>query len=86
MRPPPPTRTERTTVRGRCHLHTGPNGRAGLSGFTLPDGWKSAFRTDLVFAAVALTAPLSIALFWATYLLRRLVPPRERALAKEGRS
>ena len=47
---------------------------------------KSAFRTDLVFAAVAVTALLSVALFGATYLLQRLVLPWERALAKEDRS
>jgi ABC-type nitrate/sulfonate/bicarbonate transport system permease component len=47
---------------------------------------KSAFRTDLVFAAVAVTAALSIALFGATCLLQRLVLPWERALVKEGRS
>jgi ABC-type nitrate/sulfonate/bicarbonate transport system permease component len=47
---------------------------------------KSAFRTDLVFAAVAVTAGLSIALFGATYLLQRLVMPWERALTKEDRS
>lgn len=46
---------------------------------------KSAFRTDLVFAAVAVTALLSVALFGATYLLQRLVLPWERALKKEGR-
>ncbi|MFE3411718.1 ABC transporter permease [Streptomyces mirabilis] len=47
---------------------------------------KSAFRTDLVFAAVAVTAALSIALFGATCLLQRLVLPWERVLVKEGRS
>ena len=47
---------------------------------------KSAFRTDLVFAAVAVTALLSIALFGATYLLQRLVLPWERAMKQEGRS
>ena len=47
---------------------------------------KSAFRTDLVFAAVAVTALLSIALFGATYLLQRLVLPWEQAMKKEGRS
>lgn len=47
---------------------------------------KSAFRTDLVFAAVAVTALLSVALFGATYLLQRLVLPWEQALRKENRS
>ncbi|MEV7344382.1 ABC transporter permease [Streptomyces sp. NPDC093544] len=47
---------------------------------------KSAFRTDLVFAAVMVTALLSIALFGATFLLQRLVLPWERALLKEGRT
>ncbi|MCG7208970.1 MULTISPECIES: ABC transporter permease [Streptomyces] len=44
---------------------------------------KSAFRTDLVFAAVAVTAALSVALFAATYLVERLVLPWQR---KERRS
>lgn len=47
---------------------------------------KSAFRTDLVFAAVAVTAALSIALFGATYLLQRLVLPWERALKEDTSS
>ncbi|MGW3952305.1 ABC transporter permease [Streptomyces sp. NPDC004752] len=44
---------------------------------------KSAFRTDLVFAAVAVTAALSIALFAATYLLQRLVLPWSRATRRK---
>ncbi|GAA1999074.1 ABC transporter permease [Nakamurella flavida] len=36
---------------------------------------KNSFRTDLVLAAVAVTAALSIALFLLTYLLERLVCP-----------
>lgn len=47
---------------------------------------KSAFRTDLVFAAVAVTAVLSIALFGATYLLQRLLLPWERANHREDHS
>jgi ABC-type nitrate/sulfonate/bicarbonate transport system permease component len=47
---------------------------------------KSAFRTDLVFAAVAVTAALSIALFAATYLLQWLVMPWERGPRKENRT
>ncbi|MET8947398.1 ABC transporter permease [Streptomyces sp. NPDC004542] len=41
---------------------------------------KSAFRTDLVLAAVAVTAGLSIALFAATFLLERLLLPWQRIL------
>ncbi|MCX5166632.1 ABC transporter permease [Streptomyces antibioticus] len=44
---------------------------------------KSAFRTDLVFAAVAVTAALSIALFATTYLLQRLALPWERATRRK---
>lgn len=44
---------------------------------------KSAFRTDLVFAAVSVTAALSVALFTATYLLQRLVLPWERATRRK---
>jgi ABC-type nitrate/sulfonate/bicarbonate transport system permease component len=36
---------------------------------------KNSFRTDLVLAAVAVTAALSIALFLLTYLVERLVCP-----------
>jgi ABC-type nitrate/sulfonate/bicarbonate transport system permease component len=36
---------------------------------------KNAFRTDLVLAAVAVTAILSIALYLSTFLLERLVIP-----------
>ncbi|WP_189302805.1 ABC transporter permease [Streptomyces cinerochromogenes] len=46
---------------------------------------KSAFRTDLVFAAVAVTAGLSIALFGATHLLQRLVLPWQRVSGEEQR-
>ncbi|MER6672792.1 ABC transporter permease [Streptomyces sp. NPDC000983] len=44
---------------------------------------KSAFRTDLVFAAVAVTAALSIALFSATYLIQRLALPWERTARRK---
>lgn len=36
---------------------------------------KNAFRTDLVLAAVAVTAAVSIALYLSTYLVERLVIP-----------
>ena len=36
---------------------------------------KNSFRTDLVLAAVLVTALLSIALFGLTYLVQRLVIP-----------
>jgi len=36
---------------------------------------KNSFRTDLVLAAVAVTAMLSISLFVLTYLIERLVCP-----------
>jgi ABC-type nitrate/sulfonate/bicarbonate transport system permease component len=39
---------------------------------------KNSFRTDLVLAAVAVAAVLSIALFALTYLVERLVCPWER--------
>ncbi|MGI5130138.1 ABC transporter permease [Pseudonocardia sp. CA-107938] len=39
---------------------------------------KNAFRTDLVLAAVAVTAVLSVALFALTYLVERLVIPWNR--------
>ncbi|GAB7110666.1 ABC transporter permease [Streptomyces phaeofaciens JCM 4814] len=44
---------------------------------------KSAFRTDLVFAAVAVTAALSIALFAATYLVERLALPWNRTARRK---
>lgn len=47
---------------------------------------KNAFRTDLVLAAVAVTAAVSITLYLATYLLERLVIPwhfKERRAAVE---
>ncbi|MFF3501374.1 ABC transporter permease [Streptomyces sp. NPDC003247] len=47
---------------------------------------KSAFRTDLVLAAVTVTAALSIALFAATYLLERLLLPWQRILRNEDPS
>ncbi|MEU8578557.1 ABC transporter permease [Streptomyces asoensis] len=47
---------------------------------------KSAFRTDLVLAAVAVTAALSVALFGATYLLQRLVLPWEHRASEEDRT
>ncbi|SNQ48684.1 Nitrate ABC transporter permease [Frankia canadensis] len=47
---------------------------------------KSAFRTDLVLAAVGITSLLSIALFFATYLVQRLVMPWQRALRRMSRS
>ncbi|MFH8800928.1 ABC transporter permease [Streptomyces sp. NPDC017936] len=46
---------------------------------------KSAFRTDLLFAAVAVTAALSIALFAATYLAQRLALPWERTTRRKER-
>ena len=36
---------------------------------------KNSFRTDLVLAAVVVTAVLSVALFALTYLVQRLVVP-----------
>ena len=36
---------------------------------------KNSFRTDLVLAAVLVTALLSVALFGLTYLVQRLVIP-----------
>ncbi len=39
-----------------------------------------------MFAAVAVTAALSITLFGATYLLQRLVLPWERALKEDKAS
>lgn len=39
---------------------------------------KNAFRTDLVLAAVLVTAVLSITLFALTYLVERLVCPWNR--------
>jgi ABC-type nitrate/sulfonate/bicarbonate transport system permease component len=47
---------------------------------------KNSFRTDLLFAAVGVTAVLSIALFAATYLLQWLIMPWERELKKEDHS
>ncbi|MGO1284479.1 MAG: ABC transporter permease [Brachybacterium sp.] len=47
---------------------------------------KNAFRTDLVLAAVAVTAVVSIALYLSTYLIERLVIPwsfKERKMADE---
>ncbi|KAB1643918.1 ABC transporter permease [Gulosibacter chungangensis] len=47
---------------------------------------KNAFRTDLVLAAVAVTAAVSILLYLSTYLLERLVIPwhgKERSAALE---
>ncbi|MFJ3673254.1 ABC transporter permease [Streptomyces sp. NPDC090106] len=44
---------------------------------------KSAFRTDLVFASITVTAALSIALFASTYLLQRLVLPWERTARRK---
>jgi ABC-type nitrate/sulfonate/bicarbonate transport system permease component len=40
---------------------------------------QNAFRTDLVFAAILLSALLSVALFWLVSLLERLVIPWYRA-------
>jgi ABC-type nitrate/sulfonate/bicarbonate transport system permease component len=40
---------------------------------------KNSFRTDLVLAAVFVTAVLSVALFGLTYLVQRLVTPWYRA-------
>jgi ABC-type nitrate/sulfonate/bicarbonate transport system permease component len=40
---------------------------------------KNSFRTDLVLAAVVVTAVLSVALFGLTYLVQRLVAPWYRA-------
>jgi len=39
---------------------------------------KNAFRTDLVLAAVVVTALCSIALFLSTYVVERLVAPWAR--------
>jgi ABC-type nitrate/sulfonate/bicarbonate transport system permease component len=39
---------------------------------------KNAFRTDLVLAAVGVTAVLSVGLFALTYLVERLVIPWNR--------
>jgi ABC-type nitrate/sulfonate/bicarbonate transport system permease component len=36
---------------------------------------KNAFRTDLVLAAVAITALVSVALYLSTYLVERLLIP-----------
>ena len=36
---------------------------------------KNQFRTDLVLAAVGVTAVLSVALFGLTFLVQRLVTP-----------
>ena len=51
-------------VRGR-------DGRAG----DLHELQKNSFRTDLVLAAVVVTAALSVTLFALTYLVQRLVVP-----------
>ncbi|MDN5894121.1 MAG: ABC transporter permease [Nocardioides sp.] len=45
---------------------------------------KNSFRTDLVLAAVAVTAALSVSLFLVTYLVERLVVPWNRAGAGRG--
>ncbi|MEV1293589.1 ABC transporter permease [Pseudonocardia sp. NPDC049635] len=47
--------------------------RAGLGIFMQLQ--RNQFRTDLVLAAVGVTAALSVALFGATYLVQRLVTP-----------
>jgi len=47
---------------------------------------KNAFRTDLVLAAVVVTAVISIALYLSTYLVERAVIPwhiKERRAANE---
>ena len=36
---------------------------------------KNSFRTDLVLAAVVVTATVSVALFALTYLVQRVVAP-----------
>lgn len=46
---------------------------------------KNAFRTDLVLAAVAVTAAVSIALYLSTYLIERLVIPWHLAERRAGR-
>ena len=45
---------------------------------------KNSFRTDLVLAAVVVTAVLSITLFALTYAVQRLVIPWYRAEHRRG--
>ncbi|WP_336082757.1 ABC transporter permease [Nocardia sp. SSK8] len=45
---------------------------------------KNSFRTDLVLAAVLVTALLSIALYLATFAVERLVAPWSRARNRSG--
>lgn len=45
---------------------------------------KNSFRTDLVLAAVAVTAALSVALFALTYLVERIVAPWGREADRHG--
>jgi ABC-type nitrate/sulfonate/bicarbonate transport system permease component len=40
---------------------------------------KNSFRTDLVLAAVIVTAAVSIALFGLTFVVQRVVAPWSRA-------
>jgi ABC-type nitrate/sulfonate/bicarbonate transport system permease component len=47
---------------------------------------KNSFRTDLVLAAVLVTAVLSIALFLFTYLIQRLVIPWHAKAKRQGRA
>ncbi|MFE3443064.1 ABC transporter permease [Nocardia sp. NPDC059180] len=47
---------------------------------------KNSFRTDLVLAAVLVTALLSIALYLATFVIERLVAPWALAESRSGRA
>ncbi|GAA3586733.1 ABC transporter permease [Klugiella xanthotipulae] len=57
--------------------------RAGLGLYM--SAQKNSFRTDLVLAAVALTALMSVALFLFTYLVQRIVAPWTVVTGKDTR-